>query len=55
MDANGARPTPPYNIHFAGTSGVSPNAFSLDITYNLTVQPKSKGNGGDSDDHDDQD
>jgi len=44
-----------HTIHFTGTSGVSPNAFSLDITYNLTVQPNSTGHGGDSDSDDDQD
>jgi hypothetical protein len=50
-------PLPPgqHIIHFAGTSGVPPNAFTLDITYNLTVQPKSKGRGSDCDDDDDQD
>jgi hypothetical protein len=50
-------PLPPgqHTIHFTGTSGVSPNAFSLDITYHLTVQGRPPGQNGDSDDDDDQD
>jgi len=29
-----------HTVHFTGTAGISPNAFTLDITYDLTVQPK---------------
>lgn len=45
-------PLPPgqHTIHFMGLLP----GFALDITYNLTVQPKSKGHGGNGDD-DDQD
>lgn len=39
-------PSGQHTIHFTGTSGVAPNAFSLDITYNLTIQPNSTGHGG---------
>ena len=37
-----------HTIHFTGTSGVSPNAFTLDITYHLTVT--GKWNDEDEDD-----
>ena len=31
-----------HTVHFTGTAGVSPNAFTLDITYDLTVQPEGQ-------------
>jgi hypothetical protein len=37
-----------HTLHFTGTAGTAPGAFTLDVTYHLTVQPKAPG--GDDDD-----
>jgi hypothetical protein len=42
-----------HTLHFTGTAGVAPNAFTLDITYHLAVQPKAQAQS-DDDDGDDQ-
>jgi hypothetical protein len=40
----------PHTVHFAGTSGISPNAFTLDITYHLTVVGSHGANDAADDD-----
>ena len=39
-----------HTLHFTGTSGVSPNAFTLDITYHLTVVGNDRANDAADDD-----